>query len=234
LNKRLSNGIALGANYQYSHAIDNAGAVGSVGGVGAQNWTNLLDEEGNSSLDQRHKVTGTYLYELPFGKDKRWLTTGAGSHMLEGVSVSGNFTIASGLPLTPVFSASQTSVACGTGGTFRPSLTGAPLNLSTGRQWFSPGAFNEPAVDSQFPCGTFGNAPRNFITGPGSVQNNMALSKTMSLGETRSLEIRAAIDNVFNTVQYSGVDTNVASPTFGQVVSTGSMRSFQFTSRFRF
>ena len=61
----------MGANYQYSHAIDNAGAVGSVGGVGAQNWTNLLDEEGNSSLDQRHKVSGNYVYELPFGQDKR-------------------------------------------------------------------------------------------------------------------------------------------------------------------
>ena len=80
----------------------------------------------------------------------------------------------------------------------------------------------------------FGNAPRNFIMGRGTVQNNMALSKTMQLGETRSLEIRATINNVFNTVQYSGVDTNVASPTFGQVTSAGSMRSFQFTSRFRF
>ena len=62
----------------------------------------------------------------------------------------------------------------------------------------------------------------------------MALSKTMQLGETRSLEIRATAENVFNTVQYAGVDTNVASPTFGQVISAGSMRSFQFMSRFRF
>lgn len=234
VNKRLSDGIALGANYQYSHAIDNAGAVGSVGGVGAQNWTNLLEEEGNSSVDQRHRVSGNYLYELPFGQDKRWVTTGTGSHILEGFSVSGSFTFASGMPLTPVYSAAVTSVACGTGGTFRPNLTGAPLNQSTGRQWFSPAAFGEPMANPQFPCGTFGNAPRNFITGPGTVQNNMALSKTMQLGETRSLEIRATINNVFNTVQYSGVDTNVASPTFGQVVSAGTMRAFQFTSRFRF
>ena len=234
VNKRMSNGVALGANYQYSHAMDNTGAVGAVGGVGAQNWTNLLDEEGNSSIDQRHKVQGTYVYELPFGQDKRWVTTGTGSHILEGFSVSGSFTFASGMPLTPVFSASQTSVACGTGGTFRPDLTGSPLNLSSGRQWFSPAAFNEPVIDPGFPCGTFGNAPRNFITGPGTVQNNMSLSKTMRLGDTRSLEMRATIDNVFNTVQYSGVDTNVASPTFGQVISAGSMRSFQFTSRFRF
>ncbi len=234
VNKRLSNGVALGANYQYSHAIDNAAAVGSVGGVGAQDWTNLMDEEGNSSLDVRHKVTGTYLYEVPFGKDKRWFTTGTSSHILEGFSISGNFTFATGTPLSPVFSASQISVACGTGGTFRPNLTGAPLNLSSGRQWFSPGAFNEPAADSEYPCGTFGDSSRNFITGPGTVQNNMALAKTMQLGETRSLEIRATIDNVFNTVQYAGVDTNVASPTFGQVISAGSMRSFQFMSRFRF
>ena len=234
VNKRFSGGISLGANYQYSHAIDNAGAVGSVGGAGAQNWTNLLDEEGNSSLDVRHKVSGTYLYEMPFGKDKRWLTTGTGSHILEGFSVSGTFTFATGLPLTPVFSASQISVNCGTGGSFRPNLTGLPLNQSTGQQWFNPSAFSAPGIDPQYPCGTFGNAPRNFISGPGIVQNNMSLSKTMQLGETRSLEIRATMSNVFNTVQYSGIDTNVESPTFGQVLSTGSMRSFQFTSRFRF
>jgi hypothetical protein len=234
LNKRLSNGIALGANYQYSHSIDDAGALGSVGGVGAQNWTDIAAEEGNSTIDQRHKVSGTYLYELPFGKDKRWLTAGAGSHVMEGFSVSGSFTFASGTPLTPVFNAGETSVACGTGGTFRPNLTGTPLDLSTGRQWFNPAAFSEPASSQQFPCGVFGNAPRNFIMGPGTVQNNLALSKTMQLGETRSLEIRATMNNAFNTVQYSGVDTNVASPTFGQVTSAGTMRSFQFTSRFRF
>jgi hypothetical protein len=62
----------------------------------------------------------------------------------------------------------------------------------------------------------------------------MALSKTMSMGDTRSMEFRATANNVFNTVQYAGVDTSVTSPTFGQVTSAGSMRSFQFTSRFRF
>jgi ribosomal protein S13 len=62
----------------------------------------------------------------------------------------------------------------------------------------------------------------------------MALSKTVGMGDTRSMEIRATINNVFNTVQYSGVDTNLTSPTRGQVTSAGAMRSFQFTARFRF
>jgi hypothetical protein len=66
------------------------------------------------------------------------------------------------------------------------------------------------------------------------VSNNMALSKTVGMGETRSMEIRATINNVFNTVQYSGVGTTVNSQNFGQVTSVGGMRSFQFMARFRF
>jgi len=65
----------------------------------------------------------------------------------------------------------------------------------------------------------------------------MALSKTMQMGETRSMEIRATIDNVFNTVQYSGIDTTYGDPKFGEVTSTpnnGQMRTFQFLARFRF
>jgi len=62
----------------------------------------------------------------------------------------------------------------------------------------------------------------------------MSLSKTLSLGSTRNMEVRATANNVFNTVQYSGVDTTVDSQTFGQVTSFGSMRSFNFQARFRF
>jgi trimeric autotransporter adhesin len=72
------------------------------------------------------------------------------------------------------------------------------------------------------------------IVGPGTVTNTAALSKTMQLGDTRSMEIRATLSNAFNTVQYSGVDTNAQSPTFGQVTSVGEMRSFQFMARYRF
>ena len=125
-------------------------------------------------------------------------------------------------------------VARGTAGTLRPDLVpGASVTAGGGRcmKWFNhsgicAGATPDPAL--------FGNASRNSIAGPGTVQNNMSLSKTMQMGDTRSMEIRATANNVFNTVQYSGVDTNVTSPTFGQVTSAAAMRSFQFTARFRF
>jgi hypothetical protein len=235
VNKRLSKGFSVGANYQYSHLIDSASSEGTSAGVDAQNWQNLNAEEGNSSLDQRHKVSGTYLYELPFGQDKRWFTTGVASHILEGYSVSGSYTFATGTPLSPYYAAEVSSVACGTAGTLRPNVNpGVPVNADGGRQWFNPAAYSEPVANAAYPCGVFGDAPRNSIPGPGTITNNMALSKTVGLGETRSMEIRATLSNAFNTVQYSGVDTNVASPTFGQVTSVKQMRAFQFTARFRF
>jgi hypothetical protein len=235
VNKRLSNGIALGANYQYSHSIDDAGAVNGVSQVVAQNWQALTAEEGNSSFDIRHQVSGTYLYELPFGKDKFWVTTGAGSHILEGFSVSGSFNFATGLPLTPSYSASKESIACGTAGALRPNLTGQPVTAGGGslNQWFNPAAYTLPTATPGY-CNAFGDAARNSIAGPGTITNNMSLSKTMQLGDTRSMEIRATINNAFNTVQYSGVGTVEDQPRFGQGTSAGQMRSFQFRASFRF
>ena len=230
VNKRLGKGIALGANYQYSHSIDDAGSVGGTSTVVAQNWQDLRAEEGNSSFDQRHRVTGAYLYELPFGKDKVWFTSGASAHILEGFSVSGSFTFATGTPLTPSYQAAAQDVTRGTAGTLRPdrdstqSITAGSGSLL---KWFNTAAFTPPAH-------SYGTASRNSIPGPGTIQNNMSLSRTMQLGETRSMEFRATASNVFNTVQYAGVDTNAASPTFGQVTSAASMRAFQFTARFRF
>ena len=228
VNKRMTSGIALGANYQYSHNIDDA--TNSV-----QNWQDIPAEEGNSSLDQRHRVSGTYLYELPFGKDKFWVTSGAGSHILEGFSVSGSFTFATGSPLTPYYPAAVSDVAQGRTGALRPNpVPGVSPTAGAGslREWFNKAAFTQPAADAF--GNAFGSVSRNSIAGPGTVQNNLSLSKTMQLGDTRSMELRGTANNVFNTVQYSGVDASLTSPTAGQVTSAGAMRSFQFTGRFRF
>ncbi|MDR3723149.1 MAG: TonB-dependent receptor [Terracidiphilus sp.] len=226
--KRMSGGLALGAFYQYGHSIDNSVSM-------AQDWQNLGAEEANSSGDIRHSVNGNYLYELPFGEGRRWATSGKAKLILEGFSVSGTFKFATGTPLTPIYQASVTGVARGTGATSRPDRkpgVGVMDGGYTLKQWFNPKAFQTPQSDVY--GNAFGNTPRNSIPGPGTVSNNMTLSKTMQLGDTRSWELRATSANVFNTVQYSSVDTNVSSSTFGQVNGTSAMRSFQFETRFRF
>jgi hypothetical protein len=235
VNKRMSNGFSLGANYQYSHSIDDAGSVNGTSARVAQNWQDLQAEEGNSSFDLRHQVSGNYVYELPFGKDKLWVTSGMGSHILEGLSASGTFTFATGEPLTPTYTATVGDVECGTAGSGRPDrVAGVPVGGGPGLQWFNKAAFVAPGSVQGYPCAVFGTAARNSITGPGTVSNNLSLSKTVQMGDMRSMEIRAILNNAFNTVQYAGVGTSVTLPTFGQVTSVGQMRTFQFRASFRF
>jgi hypothetical protein len=62
----------------------------------------------------------------------------------------------------------------------------------------------------------------------------MAFTKIIPLKESRTLEIRAQMANVFNTPQYSSIDTNLGSQSFGRVIAVGAMRTIQFTARFRF
>ena len=231
LRKRMQRGIAVGATYTYSHSIDNASSVGGVGGVVAQNWQNILAEESNSSFDIRHNLKGDFVYELPFGPDTHMLTNGSWlSHALANISMSGTFDFATGEPLTPHYQANIADVARGSAGSLRPDrVPGASITAGGGtiRNWFNHDAFAQPAA-------TYGTATRYSIPGPGTVSFNASLSKTVRFGDMRSLEVRATSNNVFNTVQYAGVDTTVGSATYGQVTAAGSMRQFTFLARYRF
>ncbi len=230
VRRRLQKGLSLQATYTYAHSIDNATSVGGVGNAVAQNWQNLLAEESNSSFDIRNKVSGNFVYELPFGADKTYFTTGRRAHLLEGLSISGTYSIASGAPLTPNYIASISDVARGSAGSERPDrVPGAALTAGggTANNWFNTTAFAQPA-------GVYGNASRYSIAGPGTIAVNSSAAKTISFGETRSFEVRATADNVFNTVQYSAVDTQLGSGSYGQVTSAAAMRQFNFIARFRY
>ena len=95
-------------------------------------------------------------------------------------------------------------------------------------RFFNTAAFALPAA------GTFGNAGRNTIIGPGSKGLDAALTKSITLGPQRVLTARVQATNVLNLVQFAAIDTVVNSPTFGQVISMRPMRSIQFDVRFRF
>jgi hypothetical protein len=238
VRKRLQNGISVGGTYTFSKSLDNAPSIGNgvataSGGTTAvaQNPFDLAAERGLSSFDQRNKFVADYLWQLPVGRDRRWLA----SDRLLGAFFgnwqwSGDWTIASGLPFTPHILGSFSDVARGSNGTLRPDLTGQPISLSnpSKEKWFNTGAFVTPAV------GSYGDARRNSIVGPGSLVFDMALTKVYTLKDNRMLEVRAQASNVFNRPQYASIDTTVDSPTFGQVTSVGAMRAIQTTARFRF
>ena len=231
--KRLSGGIALQAAYTYSHAIDDATSIGGNGGTGnslVQNWQDILAEESNSTFDVRHKVNGNFVYELPFGPDTHLLTAGWLGHALANVNVSGSYTFATGEPLTPHYNATVEDVSRGTTNSLRPDrVPGVSLTTGGGKldNWFNKDAFAPPA-------GVYGTASRLSIPGPGTVSVDMSLSKSLRFADTKTFEMRATANNVFNTVQYSGVDSTLGDATYGQVISTASMRQFTFIGRYRF
>jgi len=232
--KRLSGGIALGATYTYSHSIDDASTFGGNGGTTSggyvQNWQDIAGEESNSSFDVRHQVRGTYLYDLPFGPDTHLLTTGRFGHVLANMNLSGDFSFATGNPLTPRYEASVEDVARGTTNTLRPDrVPGTSLTAGGGTllNWFNKDAFAAPA-------NAYGTASRFSIPGPSAWTFDMSGSKSIRIGDTKTMEFRATAENVLNMVQYSGVDSTLGSATYGQISSTKAMRSFSFRAFYRF
>ena len=230
VRKRMQKGISLQATYHYGHSIDNASSIGGATGIPAQNDLDLNAEEGNSVFDVRHQLTGNWVLELPFGPNRAYLSKGGfWSKALDGFSLSGDFTFATGSYFTPHYSATVAETSTGTNSSLRPdrdfatSITGQ----QTIHQWFNPAAFSAPANG-------FGTASRGSIEGPGIVAVDASLSRTVALGETRSFEARVTANNVFNTVQYSGIDTTQNSLTFGQVTSAAMMRTLLVFARYRF
>jgi hypothetical protein len=233
--KRQQKGIALGVFYQYGHAIDNASSIGGSGATTVQNDGRLDLEEANSAFDVRHQLTGNWVLELPFGPNRAYFNKGGvWSHALDGFSLSGNFTFATGSYFTPQYQSSAAQELAGGNYTLRPDRVFTQSIKGSGalKTFFNTNAFVAPSPTNGL--GGYGTASRNSIEGPGIVLVSASLSRTFSLGETRSLETRATASNVFNTVQYNGVNTTVNSANYGQVTSAAAMRSLQVQARYRF
>ncbi len=231
VRKRMQKGIALAATYQYGHSIDDASSIGGVGAnTVVQNDARIVLEFGNSSFDVRHQVTGTYVLELPFGPNRAFLNRGGwASHMLDGFNLSGAFTFATGTYATPQYQNSVAQASTGNNFTLRPDRVFSQPIKGAGqlRNWFNPAAFTTPAA-------VFGTASRNSIELPGTVSNNMSLSRTIRLGDIRNLEMRLTANNVFNTVQYSGVNTTLNNANFGQITGAANPRKIIYQVRYRF
>jgi len=232
VRKRLQNGFSIGGTYTFSKSLDDASSIGGGATVVAQDPFNLAAERGPSVFDQRHRFTADYLIELPFGHDKRWLRNPGFARTAFGDwQWNGSWTIATGTPYSPRILNNAADLSRGTNGTLRANLVpGESISVPnpSKQEWFNIAAFAQP------PNGEFGDAGRDSIEGPGGILFNMALTKIFQIKEGTILEFRLQANNVFNTPQYSGINTVFGTPTFGQVISVGQMRTVQLTGRFRF
>jgi hypothetical protein len=236
LRKNESSGLGYQVEYAFVRSRDNSPSLGGGGGGGgtgnvAQDDQNIDAEWARSSFEQRHRLTLSANYRFPFGRNERWLNGGG---VLAGIAggwrVSANFTANSGRPLTVTVRGASRDIASGVNGALRADYTGESVSIAnpTIDQWFNTNAFSVPAD------GAFGSSPRNIIIGPGSKNLNMNVNRQVGLGGNRNLQIQVQVSNLLNLANYSGVDTNVNSPTFGQIQSVTGQRRATVNMRFGF
>ena len=223
--QRLTRGFSALASYTWSRSIDDASNFFSSAGDPnfPQNSSNVAAERGRSNFDVSHRLSVSYSYALPFRH-----TDGVVSKLVNGWETFGIVTLQTGRPFTvallPEIDNSGTGRSIlGFGANDRPNVAGNPeLTNPTTLQWFNTAAFAFPAP------GTFGNAGRNILEGPGFQSVNASLVKNTALTEGVKLQFRAEAFNLFNHPNFNLPDNFLGSPTFGRITSARDPRHIQF------
>jgi hypothetical protein len=242
IDKRFSNGLNFSFNYVWSHFLDDIDSSGWGSHAGAQQIQNSFNPAanyGNSNFDIRNAFKGFALYQLPFGRGRRFLNNSTLlDEIIGGWQTSGTLTLLSGQPFTAVMSSGTNSYSLA-GNNFQwfPNVVGNPtLNHRGVNQWFNESAFAVPA------SGTFGNEGRNSLNGPGFALVNLSLGKTFDIWEQVHLQVRADANNAFNHPNFAIPDANLQVGSNGAITTGTSTitgvanpsRSMQLSARITF
>ena len=223
--QRLTRGFSALASYTWSKSIDDASNFFSSAGDPnfPQNSYNVAAERGRSNFDVTHRLSVSYSYALPFTRAE-----GLAAKLVNGWETFGIVTLQTGRPFTvallPEIDNSGTGRSIlGFGANDRPNLVGNPeLSNQSTSQWFNTAAFVFPAP------GTFGNAGRYILEGPGFQSVNASLVKNTNFSERVKLQFRAEAFNLFNHPNFNLPDNFLGSPTFGRITSARDPRHIQF------
>jgi hypothetical protein len=233
LTRRFSNGYAILAHYTLQRSLQDA-----------QDYF-VHDQtlnRGVAEWNRTHSLVFSQIWELPFGKGKRYL--GGAARPLDllvgGWQINSNSIIQSGLPYGFCYDASANIDT----GPCRPNVSGDPkARLSGGQYFYDMSVFSNPGR------GRFGDQERNSMRGPGYWRTDASLFKKFKLAETKELEFRVEAVNVFNHVNLGIPDSFIgsfdqsgnlnASPTLGRIFTTAffgadPMRNVQFALKLKF
>jgi len=231
LNRRFTNGLQFGASYTWGHAIDDSpGAFDNYQGS-VVDYRNLRAERSSSDLNMAQRFVMNGIYELPFGKGKKWGSgwNGATDAFLGGWQTNLIFTAQSGTPFDVYYNGGNPTV--------RPDLVGDPSGgLGTPFQYFNPNAFAQVPKNGAGVTVRGGTTPRNYLTGPGIMNIDFATFKNFNLTERYVMQFRAEFFNLTNTPQFIQPNNNLTDSNFGKLQSTriASERQIQFALKFSF
>jgi hypothetical protein len=242
LQANLSRPFVHGFSYNASFTWSRTFAIGNCGDFFQQciqNPYNLKGEYGPSGLDVPLIFTMSTLYELPFGKNKRFVNDGVGAAILGGWQLNTIIALHSGIPGTLLDAAGNGDQANVGGGQQRGNIVSNPNSGAphTPAEWFNPAAFAIPAP------GTYGDAGLNSLRGPDFKDVDFAVVRTFSFTERFRLQFRAELFDLFNHPNFYFGNTPTGNLTltngsFNQITSTvggpGANRDIQFALKLMF
>jgi hypothetical protein len=240
ITRRYANGLTILVGYTFSKSIDDSSGIRTLGSdpLFPQNTYCLSCDRGLSIFDQRHRFVTSVVYDLPFGKGRRFLNHGIPAKIIGGWELNSIITVGSGFPLT-IVPGSDRSLT--TTGYDRTNATGISPKLSNPKtsEWFNIDAF------SLQPLGTYGNAGRDVAISPGIFSWDFSTLKNFYFTEKKYLQFRFEVFNFLNhpnfgdpnlTLGNNRVDSSgqpiVGTGSFGTITSTRAgidMRELQFS-----
>lgn len=202
--RRNAGGLEMTLAYTYSHSIDNSSDRYDSSFVDSYN---LVGNRASSTFDQRHILTISYIYSLPFR-----IGAGVKRTLLGGWQVSGITVMETGEPFSIINGGDyydNAGVANEVGSGSYADIVGDPHSHVPRGNYLGvqgPLLFNPAAYD--FPTGlTFGDSGRDSLNEPRRTNFDMGLFKRFALRESVSMEFRAEAFNVFNHPQWNGVNS---------------------------
>jgi hypothetical protein len=253
LEKRYSHGLQYEAAYTWAHALDTASSasLGSVNNGDFQDQRFPQANYGNSDFDVRQRFVFNYIYDLPFGRGRKFASgaTGVINQILGNWQIAGVLSVATGNYYTATDINNISGSDCGgTVGFYcsRPAVVGNPnAKPCVPGTLFNTCAFaDDGTIPGIIPLGTFGSAGRNIIEGPGYKTWDTSLVKQFPINEQKHFEFRAEFFNVLNHVNYlfgqfgaisaEPTPLELGQSSFGYPLAARPPRQIQFALKFYF
>ena len=228
LNRRFRTGLSLAGQYTWSHSLGDTGGSNEANTAG--NPFNFRADFGSNNFDVRQSANVTTLYELPFGKGRKYASgmSAAENTILGGWQLGGVMNARTGVPMDVLITRPDISYVdkrdgreyatplLGTDGTVYTVPVVNTLGGGNSRNIRRPNvvagmnpylnsdrSLINPAAFSIPAPGTFGNSSRNSLTGPRLAQFDVTLSKRFPITESVGLEFRSEIYNIFNHTNFA-------------------------------
>jgi Carboxypeptidase regulatory-like domain/TonB dependent receptor len=226
VDRRFSGGLFMKNAYTWSKAI----GYNANSGEGCCTFTHpsvMHRQRAIQDYDRTHMFKSAFIWELPFGANRRWAQEGFGKAVLGGWQVNGIFSAYSGTPFTVTASGTSLNSPVGTTQVADQVLSEVKKlgDVGPGVPFFDPLAFRQVTEVR------FGNVGRNSLRGPGFGGVDFGLFRAFRVSEDVEIQFRADASNLTNTPHFNNpvdANRNASNMTFnpdGSLQSTGNFMS---------